>query len=278
MINDYLKTFPQFIIPKRLLTLFAGLVADIKTPWLKNFVIQRFIQQYAVNMSEAADPIPTNYACFNDFFIRKLAPTARVRAANELISPVDGILSETGAIKERQLLQAKGRTYTLEALLDESSSQVEKWLNGYFSTFYLAPKDYHRIHMPIDGKVKKMVYLPGKLFSVQLATTRIIPELFAKNERVVVYFDTPKGEMIMVLVGATIVGKIATTWHGEFTRTKHRQIFDYSSENIFLKQGEEMGYFKLGSTVILLLEPQDIPTHSPLLQPNTIVKLYQKLV
>jgi phosphatidylserine decarboxylase len=277
MINDYLKTLPQFLIPKRLLTIFAGFVADLKTPWLKNFVINHFIHQYTVNMSEAADPVPTNYACFNDFFIRKLSPTARLRESGDFICPVDGILSETGIIQQRQLLQAKGRSYSLESLLDASPQHVNHLLNGYFSTFYLAPKDYHRIHMPIDGKVKKMVYLPGKLFSVQLATTRIIPELFAKNERVVVYFDTPKGEMIMVLVGATIVGKISTSWHGEFKRSNHKQIFDYSSENIQLKQGDEMGYFKLGSTVIILLEPQFIAPDAPLLKSNTVVKLYQKL-
>jgi phosphatidylserine decarboxylase len=273
-----IQTLLQYMIPKFALTVFAGFVADLEISWLKNFIIHQFIKQYQVNMAEALEVNPERYPSFNAFFIRKLNPKARPLVPSELICPVDGILSETGRIQQGQLLQAKGRTYTLSALLDEDVAHPHTCLNGYFSTFYLSPKDYHRIHMPIDGKVTKMIYLPGKLFSVQPATVRMIPELFAKNERVVVYFDTPKGELVMVLVGATIVGKIATAWHGEFKRSVSKQVFDYTAQNITLKQGEEMGYFKLGSTVILLLESQPIPNDAPLLQANTPVKLYQKLV
>lgn len=278
MKKNYIHTWFQYLLPKFALTVIAGFFADLQLTWLKNFLIRHFIKLYHVNMTEALHTNPEHYPNFNAFFIRKLNPNARIKLDAEFISPVDGVLSETGRIQQGQLLQAKGRTYTLSSLLDEPTNHPHRCLNGYFSTFYLSPKDYHRIHMPIDGKVTKMVYLPGKLFSVQPATTRMIPSLFAKNERVVVYFDTPKGELIMVLVGATIVGKIATAWHGEFKRSVSKQTFDYTSQAIFLKQGEEMGYFKLGSTVILLLEPQAIPEHAPLLQAHSEVKLYQKLL
>lgn len=278
MKKNYIHTLIQYLLPKRALTTFAGFMANIKTPWLKDLLIQYFIRQYQVNMSEALETDPKHYLCFNDFFIRKLNPEARPMHPSALLCPVDGVLSEAARIQQGQLLQAKGRTYTLSALLDEPEDTLCAFMNGCFSTFYLSPKDYHRIHMPIDGKVKKMVYLPGKLFSVQPTTVNMIPHLFAKNERLAVYFDTPLGELIMVLVGATIVGKIATLWHGEIRRGLSKQVFDYTHQPIALKQGDEMGYFKLGSTVILLLASSQIPTDAPLFKTNTVVKLYQKLV
>jgi phosphatidylserine decarboxylase precursor len=224
MLLDYVKTLPQWLLPKRLLTVLLGLGAS-STAWprFSRFVMAQFIRRYQVNMDEALHPDLMHYASFNDFFIRELKPGCRPKAAAPLISPVDGVISQMGAITAGRLMQAKGKTYTLQALLGVPETEVAPWVGGTFMTLYLAPKDYHRIHMPIAGRVVKTQYLPGKLFSVQPLTTRVIPQLFAQNERVAVWFETALGPMVMVLVGATIVGKIATTWHGEFTRQSQPQ-------------------------------------------------------
>jgi phosphatidylserine decarboxylase len=250
MLRDYLKTCPQYVVPKQSLTRFAGLMANVKIPVIKNHLITRFISKYNVNMSEAYEENPLNYACFNDFFIRHLKPEKRPLAKADIVSPVDGIVSELGKIEQGQILQAKGRYYTVEELLASSQSVSNTFTNGHFATLYLSPKDYHRIHMPIDARLRQMIYVPGKLFSVQPATARVVPQLFARNERLVALFDTSAGLMAMVLVGATIVGAIGTSWHGDIKRSKNKQEFDY--QGIPFLQGAEMGYFKLGSTVVLL--------------------------
>ena len=238
------------MIPKRALNAFAGFMASIKIPAIKNHLIRNFIRDYDVNMSEAIEESIERYACFNDFFIRHLKPECRPIAQVDIVSPVDGAVSEIGAITAGKMLQAKGREYTVRELLasDELYSQFE---NGRFATLYLSPKDYHRIHMPIDGTLKEMIYVPGKLFSVQPTTARVIPRLFARNERLVVFFDTSAGLMAMVLVGAAIVGAIGTNWHGDLRRGRKRERFVYSGDTV-LKKAAEMGYFKLGSTVVLL--------------------------
>lgn len=251
MPKDYIKTAPQFIIPKRALNAFAHFMANIKIPLVKNHLIRNFIHDYNVNMSEAQQESIEHYACFNDFFIRHLKPECRPIADAGIISPVDGAISEIGSITAGKILQAKGRDYTVSELLasDKLSAQFE---HGRFATLYLSPKDYHRVHMPIEATLKEMIYVPGKLFSVQPTTARVIPRLFARNERLVVFFDTAVGPMAMVLVGAAIVGAIGTSWHGDIRRGRKRVHFAYHDANTLLQKAAEMGYFKLGSTVILL--------------------------
>lgn len=251
---DLLKTLPQYIIPQHGLTALAGCLANVKNSRVKNYIIQRFIAKYQVNMSEALIEDPCSYSCFNDFFIRHLKPECRPLAEAGIISPVDGCVSEIGRIENGQLLQAKGRYYTVEELLACDKEQAQHYINGQFATLYLSPKDYHRVHMPMDAQLISMTYVPGALFSVQPTTARVVPGLFARNERLVVFFDTGVGSMVMVLVGATIVGAIGTSWHGDLKRTKKKMSFDYTqgANKAALIQGDEMGFFKLGSTVVLL--------------------------
>lgn len=251
---DYWKTLFHHCLPKRALTCFAGCMANVRYPYIKNGLIQHFIHQYQVNMQEAREENPRQYGSFNEFFIRHLKPEVRPLADADIVSPVDGSVSEIGAIHEGQLLQAKGHYYRVEDLLVDSE-RSSLFTRGLFATFYLSPKDYHRIHLPVDAVLQKTVYVPGKLFSVQPATVRAIPRLFARNERLVVFFQTSMGEMALVFVGATIVGAIGTSWAGEIKRSRKQSQFDYREDELCLRtfaQGDEIGYFKLGSTVIVL--------------------------
>lgn len=250
MFFDFIKTIPQYFLPKKGITVLAGYLANVKNPFIKNFIIQQFIKQYQVNMCEALVEDPTAYLCFNDFFIRHLKPEARVMATSDIISPVDGCVSVIGSIEKEKLIQAKGREYTVQQLLACSKDVATQFTQGQFVTLYLSPKDYHRVHMPMDAELVSMKYIPGALFSVQPSTVRVVPNLFARNERLAVFFDTAIGPMAMVLVGATIVGAIGTRWHGDLVRTNKNQAFEYA--RLLFKKGDEMGYFKLGSTVILL--------------------------
>lgn len=255
MSSDHLKTLPQYIIPKRALTTFAGCMANIKIPAVKHYLIRDFVHKYGVNMQEAQEEAIENYACFNDFFIRALKPECRPIANADIISPVDGCVSEIGAITAGKLLQAKGRDYSVTELLACDAARAAQFEQGRFATLYLSPKDYHRVHMPINATLTDMVYVPGRLFSVQPTTARVVPKLFARNERLVVFFDTSTGPMAMVLVGATIVGAIGTSWHGDIRRGRKQARFTYTNNpniNTVLEKAAEMGYFKLGSTVILL--------------------------
>ncbi len=277
MLNDYLKTAPQYVLPKHALNAFAGLMANIKIPVIKNRLIRNFIKDYDVNMSEALNESVESYACFNDFFIRHLKPECRPISNAGIVSPVDGAVSEIGDITAGKLLQAKGRHYSVKELLASDDALSSQFENGRFATLYLSPKDYHRVHMPIQATLKEMVYVPGKLFSVQPTTARVIPHLFARNERLVVFFDTPAGLMAMVLVGATIVGAIGTRWHGDIRRGRQRQRFEYHNENTQLQKAEEMGYFKLGSTVVLLFADSQKVKWNPDLQAGDSLCLGQKL-
>ncbi|MBA4695906.1 MAG: phosphatidylserine decarboxylase [Legionella sp.] len=256
MFQDYIKIATQQLLPKRILTSFAGLMANAKIPAVKNFLIRRFIEVYQVNMQEAQFETSEEYACFNDFFIRQLKPSCRPLGGSGILSPVDGFISEFGTIEKGMLLQAKGRHYSVSELLNDHSNEVNAFEGGQFATLYLSPKDYHRIHMPLDARLKYAVYVPGKLFSVQPSCARLIPRLFNRNERLVLFFETKIGLMAMVLVGATIVGSIATKWHGELPRKRHTYVLKDVFSNLEIKQGEEMGYFKLGSTVILLFSAE----------------------
>ena len=255
MLSDYTKLFLQYIMPKHSLTSFAGWLADMKSPFIKNALIQYFIRKYDVNMSEAREENPEKYASFNAFFIRQLKPNCRPIAPTGIISPVDGCISEIGHIKQGLLLQAKGHVYSIQELLACDDERSATFNAGLFTTLYLSPKDYHRVHMPIDATLKEMIYVPGQLFSVQPATARMVPKLFARNERLVVFFESAVGPMAMVLVGATIVGAIGTSWHGDIKRGQTLQHFIYppdTNPQTALSKAQEMGYFKLGSTVILL--------------------------
>lgn len=250
MSSDFLKTIPQFVLPKKFLTLLAGCLANVTNAKVKNFLIQHFIKQYHVNMSEAQIENAADYPSFNEFFIRRLKPNVRHLAQSDIVSPVDGCISEIGAIEDGQLIQAKGRYYSVKELLACDSLTAEHYRFGQFATIYLSPKDYHRVHMPLDAQLVSMTYIPGSLFSVQPSTTRVIPKLFARNERLAIFFETEIGAMAMVMVGATIVGAIGTSWQGDISRSSHG--FTTTYPNLPQKKGGEMGYFKLGSTVVLL--------------------------
>jgi phosphatidylserine decarboxylase len=249
-----LKVLPQYLLPKQLLTTLAGQFASQVRGNTTTSVIRWFVKKYQVNMAEALDPDIGSYATFNDFFTRALKPGARPLSDSELICPVDGAISQFGAIDVDQIFQAKGHSYSTTALVGGDGTLAAQFKNGSFATIYLSPKDYHRIHMPCDGTLTRMIYVPGDLFSVNPTTARGVPGLFARNERVVCVFDTAKGPFVLVLVGATIVGSMATVWHGQINPPRSAEIREwrYDDELISLKQGDEMGRFMLGSTVVML--------------------------
>jgi phosphatidylserine decarboxylase len=251
-----LDVLPQYLLPKQALTAFAGLVAGWRGGAVTQAIIRRFIARYGVEMRDAEQPDPLAYPTFNEFFTRALRPLARPLAQAELICPVDGAISQFGSIEAGgQIFQAKGHHYSATALLGGDEAQAAMFDGGSFATLYLSPKDYHRIHMPCAGTLKRMVHVPGVLFSVNPTTARGVPGLFARNERVVCVFETAYGPLALVLVGATIVGSMATVWHGVVNppRPGHLRAWRYDEgATIRLAQGEEMGRFLLGSTVVLL--------------------------
>ncbi|WP_196139615.1 archaetidylserine decarboxylase [Aliikangiella sp. G2MR2-5] len=256
--GDQLKITSQYLFPQHLVSIAAGKLADSKTVWFKNWFIQKFANAYGIDMSNAVEPELTNYACFNDFFTRAIKPESRPidDDQNSLCSPVDGAMSQFGKIEQGRIIQAKGHHYSALELLGGNEEKAKLFSDGEFCTIYLAPKDYHRIHMPCEGTLTAMTHVPGKLFSVNPLTAENVPNLFARNERVVCYFDTPFGEMALVAVGATIVGSVETVWHGTVTppTVKKPSHWDYPEKKVSLHKGKEMGRFKLGSTVILLLQ------------------------
>ncbi len=253
-VSDRLAVLPQYLLPKRALSVFAGRIASARAGTLTTALIRRFVARYNVNMSEAANSDIASYACFNDFFTRALRPNARPLAQADLICPVDGAISQFGAIAHDQIFQAKGHHYSTTALIGGNAALAAPFDNGHFATLYLSPRDYHRIHMPCSGELQRMVYVPGDLFSVNPTTARGVPGLFARNERVVCFFDSVTGPFVLVLVGATIVGSMATVWHGLVNppRPGIVRVWDYTGQGIRLAQGEEMGRFLLGSTVVML--------------------------
>ena len=252
--SDRLAVLPQYLLPKQALTTLAGKFASAQLGGLTTSVILRFVARYNVNMAEAANPDITSYASFNDFFTRALKPGARPLAAADLICPVDGAISQFGPIAKDQIFQAKGHTYSTTALVGGDAEAAARFDNGHFATLYLSPCDYHRIHMPCAGELTRMVHVPGDLFSVNPTTARGVPGLFARNERVVCFFESAQGPFVLVLVGATIVGSMATVWHGQVNppRTGTLRQWDYAKGQVSLQQGEEMGRFLLGSTVVML--------------------------
>ncbi|WP_415035638.1 archaetidylserine decarboxylase [Azonexus sp.] len=253
--SDRLAVLPQYLLPKQLLTTLAGKVARAQLGGLTTALIRRFVARYQVNMAEAANPDPASYKSFNEFFTRPLRDDARPLAEADFLCPVDGAISQFGPIECDQIFQAKGHSYATAALLGGDQELAAQFENGHFATIYLSPRDYHRIHMPCDGQLRRMIHIPGALFSVNPTTARGVPGLFARNERVVCLFDTAAGPFALVLVGATIVGSMATVWHGVVNPPRPGVVREwrYDGENrITLKKGEEMGRFLLGSTVVLL--------------------------
>ncbi|MBA4255933.1 MAG: phosphatidylserine decarboxylase [Polaromonas sp.] len=252
--SDFWAVAPQYLLPKQALTRLAGWVAGAQWGGLTTAIIRAFVRRYQVNMAEAAQPDVAEYATFNDFFTRPLRRDARPLAPATWVSPVDGAISQLGAIVGDQVFQAKGHHYSTTALVGGDAQLASAFEGGHFATIYLSPRDYHRIHMPCDGVLRQMVYVPGELFSVNPATARGVPGLFARNERVVCVFDTPHGPMVLVLVGATIVGSMATVWHGVVNPPRWPQVhtWSYAAGEVGLKQGDEMGRFLLGSTVVML--------------------------
>lgn len=252
--SDRLAVLPQYLTPKRALTRFAGWVASREWGVLTTRLIRWFVTRYRVNMAEAADPDIRNYASFNEFFTRALKVDARPLAKADLICPVDGAISQFGAIRDGQIFQAKGHQYSAKALVGGDADLAQQFQNGFFATLYLSPRDYHRIHMPCAGRLTRMVHVPGALFSVNPETARGVPGLFARNERVVCVFDSARGPFVMVLVGATIVGSMATVWHGRVSPPRPGKLRNwvYVDGQVELEQGQEMGRFLLGSTVVLM--------------------------
>jgi len=250
-------TFLQFLLPQHLLSRLMFRFARIQKSWIKNLFTSWFVSKYKVNLTEALLEDIDEYKHFNDFFTRALKDGSRPISDSKVVSPVDGVVSQFGSIKESMIVQAKGKEYSVEALLADNSIND---LYTSFATIYLSPKDYHRIHMPFDGSLKSMKYIPGNLFSVNQRTVNDIDEVFARNERLVCFFDTEYGEIALVMVGAIFVGSMETSWEGQITPpyTKSIKTYDYDSRQIELSKGEELGRFNMGSTVILVL-PKESP-------------------
>ena len=276
--SDRFAVLPQYLLPKQALTQFAGFVASRERGWVTTEIIRRFVAKYKVNMSEALDSDIASYLTFNDFFTRALKPGARPLATADLVCPVDGAISQFGAIKHDQLIQAKGHKYSTTALVGGDAALAAQYQDGSFATIYLSPRDYHRIHMPCKGRLTRMIYVPGDLFSVNPVTARGVPGLFARNERVVCVFESARGPFVLVLVGATIVGSMATVWHGVVNPPRGKVVREWLypadpqtltpalsqgageqvKPDVVLKQGDEMGRFLLGSTVVLLFPKGDL--------------------
>jgi phosphatidylserine decarboxylase len=256
--SDELAVRLQYLLPKQALTSFAGFVAGARGGALTTALIRWFVRRYGVNMAEAAIPDPAGYASFNEFFTRALKADARPLAQADLLSPVDGAISQFGAIDGERIFQAKGHVYTATALVGGDAALAARFHGGHFATLYLSPKDYHRIHMPCAGRLLRMIHVPGALFSVNPATARGVPGLFARNERVVCLFEGADGApFVLVLVGATIVGSMATVWHGLVNPPRPGSLRDwsYAEPRPELERGAEMGRFLLGSTVVMLFPP-----------------------
>lgn len=278
IVSDRLAVLPQYFLPKYLLTAFAGLVANDVGGARTTRLINWFVNKYQVNMAEAAKPDTASYASFNEFFTRPLREGVRPITTSAYACPVDGAISEFGEIKDDQIFQAKGHYFSTTALVGGDAKLAATYKNGQFANIYLSPRDYHRIHMPCDGRLKRMIYVPGELFSVNPTTARGVPSLFARNERVVCVFDSPAGEFILVLVGATIVGSMQTAWHGIVNPPRGKQVreWTYEEQDISLKKGEEMGRFLLGSTVVMLFT-KDSMRFNPEWKPAGAVRLGEEM-
>ena len=276
--SDRLAVLPQYLLPKQALTALAGKFATARAGGLTTSVIRWFGGRYQVDMSEAANPDIASYSSFNEFFTRPLKPGARPLAPAAFICPVDGAISQFGAIERDQIFQAKGHSYTTTALVGGDAELARQFADGDFATLYLSPKDYHRIHMPCDGRLLRMIHVPGALFSVNPTTARGVPGLFARNERVVCLFESDHGPFVLALVGATIVGSMATVWHGVVNppRPGHLRDWSYGDRELRYRQGEEMGRFLLGSTVVMLF-PRGVMKFNAGWAPQRPIRLGEKM-
>lgn len=259
----------QACIPQITITKIMGALARSKHQRFSQWAIGKFIRHFKVDMQEAIDENPLNYADFNSFFIRQLKPHARPIDANTLsiVSPADGTLSASGTLTNGQLLQAKGQSYSLHALLADNQLKSEPFIDGHYFTIYLSPKDYHRVHCPVDAKVTGMTFVPGKLFSVAPSTVKHVDGLFTRNERLVISLETKFGSMALIMVGAMIVSGLHTNWHGDICREKELHRWRYPNPKTptpELKKGQELGHFKMGSTVILLCSKDFIEKCEPM--------------
>jgi len=276
-VSERFEVFLQYLLPKQALTEFGSHIASMRGGAVTTRIIRWFVGKYGVNMAEAANPDIGSYPTFNEFFTRALKPGARPLAAADLVCPVDGAISQFGAIEGDRIFQAKGHHYSTTALVGGDRALAAQFEGGSFATIYLSPRDYHRIHMPTGGRLQRMIYVPGELFSVNPATARGVPGLFARNERVVCVFESERGPFVLVLVGATIVGSMATVWHGVVNppRTKEVREWRYTDDGqppVELAQGDEMGRFLLGSTVVMLF-PKGPCHFNPDWAPGAAVRL-----
>lgn len=273
------KIYLLYIIPQHALSRFSGWLSKRQARWFKLFSIRWFIRTYGVDINEATITDIDAYPTFNDFFIRKLRPEVRPIIADPsvIVSPVDGNISEFGDITQGKLIQAKQHDYQLHELVADVNL-AERLQNGMYCTIYLAPQHYHRVHMPMNGRLTRMRYVPGRLFSVNTQSTAQVERLFARNERVICEFSTELGEMVVILVGACQVGNIATRWHGQVAPNSQRkiQVWEYTEQEITLAKGDELGYFTLGSTVIVLFPAQQIRWHSSI-QTGKSLRMGEKL-
>ncbi len=281
MSNDRLLSLWQYPIPQHLISRLMGLVANSENPAIRDPFTRWFANRYGVDMNEAANPDLASYRTFNEFFTRPLKPGARPvdRDAHSIVSPADGAISELGPISDDAILQAKGYSYSATTLLGGDPARAEAFRDGQFITVYLSPKDYHRVHMPLAGTLREMIYVPGRLFSVNTRTANGVPGLFARNERVVCIFDTVAGPMALVLVGAIVVAGIATVWSGTVT-PPHRRLeattFTSGVKPVALDKGAEMGRFLVGSTAIVLL-PKGAAQWDPALRSGTPLRMGQRI-
>lgn len=271
-LRDKLFITLQHCVPQHSLSRLTGWLAESEIPWLKDFLIRLFSRFFNINIAEAVPADYEKYPSFNAFFTRQLKPGARPIAAGEqvIVSPADGSISEIGSIDKQRVLQAKGQYYNLTALLGGNTVLADEFANGAFATVYLSPSDYHRVHMPFAGTLRKTIYVPGKLFSVNQTTADNVEGLFARNERLVCIFDTAHGPMALILVGAMIVAGIETVWDGQIAPNDIQAIKTDTTHSIALDKGEEMGRFKLGSTAIVLFPANTVSWNNMLSNGSTI--------
>jgi phosphatidylserine decarboxylase len=278
--GERLFVWMQYLIPQHLVSRVVYHATRSAHPGLKNALIRWFCRRFAVDMREAREPDGARYATFNEFFTRELRPGVRTMAdaADAIVSPADGFLSAAGRIDVQTLVQAKGRTYQLDELLAGAAAWSREFRGGCFATIYLAPFNYHRVHVPIDARLRETWYVPGRLFSVNTVTAGAVPRLFARNERIIALFATPAGPMAEILVGALNVGSMSTVWHGEVTPKARRVVtrLPDPAADAELRRGAEMGRFNMGSTVVLLFAPGRVQL-APELTEGQVLRLGQRI-
>ncbi len=276
--NGKLFALSQYPLPHHWISRAAHWLADCENPAVKNRIIRWFAKRYQIDMQDALEEDLSAYPSFNAFFTRALKPGARPLPddAKAICCPADGAISQLGQIENGRIFQAKGHRYSLTQLLGGDPELADRFMDGTFATIYLSPRDYHRVHMPATGVLEQMLYVPGRLFSVNQSTAENIPGLFARNERVVTLFNTEQGPMAVILVGAMIVASIETVWAGQVTPLPLQVTRQRYQNALSLQQGEEMGRFKLGSTAIILF-PKDSACWNPELTSGTAVRMGESL-